>query len=375
VILLRSGVARGDDTPHVLRGHRGQIFAVKLSDDGSRVASCSRDGTIKIWDAVSGNEIQSFRDPDRESSGASPWVIAFVPHGTGIVSAGPSLRREIDGDPLRGGFHEFVGTTINVWEPSRGQSIRCCRFESSLPRGVASSRDGSLIAFSNERLDVKVWDVAKGIVTASSLGPKGEVGGSDGTWGFDEGVRRFVAVTRSELPLPGVDGRPPMMRPGRLVLCDLATSKVRTIADPDGGGYGSVALSRDGRTISTVLYRKPEQAAELQFLDFETGEISKAYQVERMIDLSCLVFSPDGKFLIASHGSGELLITDRISGRQFRERLKYGGRVRALAFLDGLKVRVVVGGSGLTDERDPITSNLLPKPLMVFDFKMPLMSP
>lgn len=38
----------------ILRGHKRGVSGVKFSPDGKRIASCSADATIKIWDAESG---------------------------------------------------------------------------------------------------------------------------------------------------------------------------------------------------------------------------------------------------------------------------------------------------------------------------------
>jgi WD40 repeat protein len=39
------------DEELVLRGHTGPVTDVAFSPDGFRIASSSRDGTIKIWDS------------------------------------------------------------------------------------------------------------------------------------------------------------------------------------------------------------------------------------------------------------------------------------------------------------------------------------
>src|SRR5947207_9846969 len=42
-----------------LEGHRGTVFSVAFSHDSTRLASASSDGTVRIWDAGSGECLQT----------------------------------------------------------------------------------------------------------------------------------------------------------------------------------------------------------------------------------------------------------------------------------------------------------------------------
>src|SRR5262249_9185683 len=65
-----------------LKGHTGQVWSVAFSPDGTRLASGSGDWTMKVWDAASGQELRALKG----HTGAVSSV-AFSPDGTRLASA------------------------------------------------------------------------------------------------------------------------------------------------------------------------------------------------------------------------------------------------------------------------------------------------
>ena len=44
-----------------LKGHTSVVVSVAFSPDGKRIASASRDRTVKVWDATTGQEILTLK--------------------------------------------------------------------------------------------------------------------------------------------------------------------------------------------------------------------------------------------------------------------------------------------------------------------------
>jgi WD40 repeat protein len=67
----------------VLSGHTDRIRALAVTADGSRIATAAGDGTVRIWDALSGQTLFTFRDHTRYVES-----VAFSPDGRFVVSGG-----------------------------------------------------------------------------------------------------------------------------------------------------------------------------------------------------------------------------------------------------------------------------------------------
>src|SRR5262249_29376782 len=52
---------RFDESQVTLRGHTADVTGVAFSPDGTRLASGSRDGTVKVWEAATGRELLSLK--------------------------------------------------------------------------------------------------------------------------------------------------------------------------------------------------------------------------------------------------------------------------------------------------------------------------
>jgi WD40 repeat protein len=75
----------------VLKGLTGKLRAVAYSPDGSRIAAAGDNGVTKLWDAASGRELATIRQPDADSASRADekrvgWL-AFSPDGKLLATA------------------------------------------------------------------------------------------------------------------------------------------------------------------------------------------------------------------------------------------------------------------------------------------------
>ncbi len=68
-----------------LRGHEGEVTWAVYSRDGSRIASASRGGSVRVWNATDGK-------PVAEIPGPASWV-AFTPDGDRLIALSFRFRR------------------------------------------------------------------------------------------------------------------------------------------------------------------------------------------------------------------------------------------------------------------------------------------
>ena len=222
--------------------HTSAITSVAFSPDGRRLLSGSKDNTLKLWDAATGQLIRTFVGHSN-----AVWSVAFSPDGTRLLSGS-------------------ADNTLRLWDAATGQLLRSFEGHSGWVLSVAFSPDGTRVASSSSDKTLKLWDGATGGIIRSF---EGQSGGS-----------RSVAFSPDGMHLLSANGE------RTLKLWDIATGQL--IRNFEGAG-NSVVFSPDGKRVLSGN----------KLWDAATGQIIRTYEKAD----SAIAFSPDGKRFLTVYGN------------------------------------------------------------------------
>ncbi|KIM27015.1 hypothetical protein M408DRAFT_176573, partial [Serendipita vermifera MAFF 305830] len=302
--LLRVSEGRMTKWPgssNLWKGHTDTVTDIAYSPDGLNVVSCSRDKTVRIWDAATG----------------APVGEPLKGH-TKMVTA---VTYSLDGRKI---FSGSLDTTIRIWDAATGTPIGepLTRHIDGVT-SIAHSPDGRNIASSSWDKTVQIWDAAIGAPVGDPL--KGHTSGVRSvayspnglnivSGSFDDTIRIWDVTTGSLIgePLKGhtrvvetvgysSDGHSifSSFDDGTVWIWDAATRA--PVGEPLQGltrGVTSVSYPPEGRNIISCCFDKT-----VQMLDLTTGKsVDKPFKGHVSLTKR-IAYSPDGLNIV--HGSSE----------------------------------------------------------------------
>eukprot|EP00741_Cyanophora_paradoxa_P007910 tig00001231_g7653.t1 len=125
--------------------HRDAIWGLSMSRDGNTLASCSADGTVRVWRAAGGFLLREYKGHE-----GRVFAVAVSPKDAALVASGGE-----DG-------------SVRLWQ--NGEEVAALRASAEPVKAVAFSPDGALVAAAGCDNTVRLWGVADGRLRWSTSG-------------------------------------------------------------------------------------------------------------------------------------------------------------------------------------------------------------
>lgn len=313
-----------------LSGHLGEVFAVAWSADG-RLISAGQDGTIRVWNQSS-TRVPAGITQRFHSAIASPSGDQLAGVGDGgrvVVWDGKSresreLNVQSSFQPLTfssEGSALWVGQRVNeeqskieLWRLEDGKTIRTITLPESgriqaSPKGdrvVICNRDEAVVfdvasgrelarfseglsqfllddaVFDGERFICRVFPYGAGVWSVSTGQRVARIRSPDET-----APHSMTATADGALVITGDDDY-------RIRIWDGGTGRLLRTLTGHGGSVRELALSADGRTLASV-----SEDMLVKLWSVPTGR--ELLTMARSLDIGSLLFTPDGRGLLATH--------------------------------------------------------------------------
>jgi WD40 repeat protein len=307
-----------------LSGHTGEVWRVAFSQNGEQVATVSSDGTARLWDAVSGQELITL-------SGHTDivWDVEFDPSGSRIATSSSDGTARVwstttgqalfivsghpevypiafspDGTrPATGGSHGVV----KVWDAATGHELLMLSGHTDFLADIAFSPDGKRLATGGGDRTARVWDIEASLTTSASSG------------------QELYSLTDFTGPISGVAFDPDGGRlvtssgDGSVRVWDVATGLLLFTITDNNPSFTRVTFSPDGERLAVGSITGTPVVWNIS----STGSEEELTLAGHTGSVWGLAFSPDGRLIATAGEEGIARIWDASSSAD-RELLVVG---------------------------------------------------
>jgi len=270
-------VASGQER-HTLRSDGRSVQSLAFSPDGGRLAFVAYDPRIvRVWDAATG------RLADGKDLGEDG--VRFSADGRWLATQGRSVFAEGRWQP----------TKVALWDTATWQRRTFMHGTGAEGAFVALSGDGGLLASSDSKGVIKLWDTATGRELRELPGLHQ---GTPGNAAFSPDGRWFASSFPGTRTSSSSDWGEVWVK-----LSDVRTGELRTLGGGDlRGSGGFVVFSPDGQLLAAA------SSYDVKFWEIATGQLLRTLASG---GTTTLAISPDGRWLASgSNISAEIYIWD-----------------------------------------------------------------
>ena len=338
-----------------LRGHTGSVLSLEYSPDGARIATAGMDGTVRIWNPVTREELYTLR-------GHKSFVnnVCFSKGGRLLISASadgtvkfwdPATGREREGLPIKS--HQIAASrrnnvlaalsrenSISVWDVVARKNLWTLTNLKEQITNIALSPDGRFLAAVGYHESLKVWDIhdrrelppffgsdersSQRIMFGIAFSPDGNylVVGAENPliWNFHTrkatrlygtgGLRCSRMVFSPNSKWIAATGRDGLVR-----VWDIDSETIVLSLDKEASQDLGLDFSPDGSHLALSRGREVGILKNINKAVVKTHRVLKGHT---FLQVGTLVFSPDSRWLASRAGDREIILWDARNGKAVR---------------------------------------------------------
>lgn len=270
-----------------LPGHDGEVRTIAFSRDGDTIASAAADGTIRLWDANTG-QLQATLAAHRDRALAA----AFAPDGKTLVSAG---------------IDDNTGSLL-IWDLQRRQSKSLFKYKTNnWALCLAYSPDGKSLAAAGVDDQIILWNMPEGKLLGAV---KDKHSSSIYSIAFSPDSQRLASGSKDKT----------------VCVVDARTGKLQHRFVDHTGTVLGLAFSPDGKLLASAGADK-----KILLWDIEAGA-RKTALLDHTYAVGGLAFSGDGKTLASAGFDGAIRLWDVASKRLLTSLGGHADGVTSVAF-------------------------------------------